>query len=489
MNINFNKVINWKEYPKTRQKQFINTLKSQKSMKGQEAIVQSAWYDVLNYSFAEPNKGYATHIEKILGTDGLLFVSDISVDLSLITEFKDDVPLDKKIYQERILAQVIFYLKNIQKHIKEGNKLQVEMPNVVLAADANQVFVINARILYPYLDLNIDWNKAPRYAYDNMEPQLMFDKLSNDNNINPYIYDIRSKDFNLNDVLELVVDLASTENESELQKISVNQANIRSVYDEFLRLVTQDKTKVDSNQELVSLFIDALTHHEQFFIRNNTVNFLKDNGSYKQYRVNGRNWYAFFSRFDTNYTADEIKDITAVGDVLLEETNRRFSGEYWTPTIWANEAINTIASVLGNDWRDKYYVWDAAAGSKNLTRDFKFKHLFSSTLYDDELELGKMYNTDNVAFQYDFLNDDVCLTPDSKNTKLQKYAPELFDALCNDKPIVFFTNPPYGTAGDLRRDKEHKKAGVANNKIHDIMMKDKWEAHHNNFMFNSFIVY
>ena len=336
MNINVNKVINWKEYPKTRQKQFINTLKSQNSMKGQEAIVQSAWYDVLNYSFAEPNKGYATHIEKILGTDGLLFVRDISVDLSLITEFKDDVPLDKKIYQERILAQVIFYLKNIQKHIKEGNKLQVEMPNVVLAADANQVFVINARILYPYLDLDIDWNKAPRYAYDNMEPQLMFDKLSNDNNINPYIYDIRSKDFNLNDVLELVVDLASTEN----------------------------KTKVDSNQELVSLFIDALTHHEQFFIRNNTVNFLKDSGSYKQYRVNGRNWYAFFSRFDTNYTADEIKDITAVGDVLLEETNRRFSGEYWTPTIWANEAINTITSVLGNDWRDKYYVWDAAAGSK-----------------------------------------------------------------------------------------------------------------------------
>lgn len=460
----------WKKYPKKRQKEFIDKL-TRNSMKGQEAIVEAAWYEVLNYCFVEPNKPYSSEITKPLQTDGMLFVEDISVNLNLITEFKDDVQLDKRRYQKRILAQVIFYLKKIKQHIKDGNKLNLFMPNVILAADADQVFVINARILYPYLNLNIDWDKNPRNAYDFEEPQILFDELDKDNNINPYVYDIKSRDFDLNDVMGLVADLASTENENELTKISVNQANIRGVYDEFLRLVTQNRTHVKSNQELVSLFITSLTQYRNIILKNNTITILNDNNTYQSYTVNGRNWYAFFSRFDTNYTTEEIKNITEVGDVLLEETNRRFSGEYWTPTIWANEAIKELEEVLGKDWKENFYVWDAAAGSKNLTRDYKFKHLYSSTLFKEELDLGKRYNVDNVAFQYDFLNDDIDLSPNSENSKLQKKAPELFEALCNDKPLVFFMNPPYGTAGNTMG--KSSKTGISDTKIHQEMLKNK----------------
>ena len=215
---------------------------------------------------------------------------------------------------------------------------------------------------------------------------------------------MHAKDFDLNDVIGLVADLAVADKSQDIHKIPVNQANIRGVYDEFLRLVTQNKTKVTTDQELVSMFINALTNHDSFFIQNNTATLKRNDGTWKDYHVNGRNWYAFFSRFDTNYSSTEIKNITEVGDVLLKETARRFSGEYWTPTIWANEAINTIEEVLGKDWKDEFYVWDVAAGSKNLTRDFRFKHLFSSTLFEEELNLGKMFNKNNVAFQYDFLN-------------------------------------------------------------------------------------
>ncbi|WP_173004106.1 hypothetical protein, partial [Lactobacillus helveticus] len=106
--------------------------------------------------------------DKILGTDGLMFVNNITVALRLIAEFKDDVKMDKRIEQERILGQVIFYLKHIQQHIAAGNKLHLELPNVVLAADVDQAFVINARVLYPYLKLDIDWDKyTARGFYDN----------------------------------------------------------------------------------------------------------------------------------------------------------------------------------------------------------------------------------------------------------------------------------------------------------------------------------
>ena len=467
-------VVNWRPYPKTRQKEFLNALKIKSSIKGvrQENIVEGQWFNVLNYCFAEPNKQYSTQMAKLLETDGMMFVRDITVALSLLTEFKDDIDLDKRSKQERILAQVIYYLKKIEQHIKNGNKLNLIMPNVVLAADANQVFVINARILYPYLRLNIDWSRNPRAAYDTGEPIELFNKLDQDRNINPYVYDLRSKDFNLNDVLGLVADLASTENAENLKKIPVNQANIRGVYDEFLRLVTQKRTKVATNQELVGMFIQALTDHDHFILRNNEVTILNDkDNTFRKYIVNGRNWYAFFSRFDTNYSVSEIKDITAVGDVLLEETNRRFSGEYWTPTIWTNQAIALLDKHLGKDWKEKYYVWDNAAGSKNLTRDYKFKHLFSSTLFGNELQIGKNYNKSNVAFQYDFLNDDPNLSSTNiDQSKLNKKAPELVNAIKNNKPIIFFTNPPYGSSGNTSGKKS--KTNIAKTAVNRQMLKD-----------------
>lgn len=474
----------WRKYPKNRQKEFLSALKeisliNSKNNIKQEESVQAQWYAVLNYCFADfkENAPYSTHIDKLLQTDGLLFVRNIAVSLNLITEFKADVHLDHRTEQERILGQVIYYLKRIEKHIAEGNKLHLEMPNVVLAADSNQVFVINARVLSPYLklDLGNSWNDlSPRKVYDTIQPSILFEKLHADRNINPYVYDINAKDFDLNDVIGLVADLAVADDETELTKISVNQANIRGVYDEFLRLVTQNKTKVASNQDLVSMFINALTDHESFFIRNNTATLKHNDGTYKDYRVNGRNWYAFFSRFDTNYNSDEIKAITAVGDVLLEETARRFSGEYWTPTIWAKEAINTISDVLGNNWKEDYVVWDPAAGSKNLTRDFKFAHLFSSTLFDAELKLGRMFNRNSVTFQYDFLNDDIDISPvNISKSKLAKLAPELAQALLDKKPIVFYTNPPYASAGDIRMDSVHHKKGVSKTAVNDVMKKHK----------------
>lgn len=468
--------VQWKRVSKKRQETFLRDIHHGENLKGQEAVVEASWFSLLNDTFYSVNKGYATPMSKVLGTDGLLIVRDITVALSLITEFKDDVALEKRNYQERILAQVLFYMKHISMHIENGNDKGLELPNVVLAADANQIFVINARVLYPYLDMpDIDWSMNARKAYDEQIPQVVFDKLRIDANINPYVYDIRSRDFNLNDIMGLVSDLASTENATQLSKIPVNQANIRGAYDEFLRLVTQNRTKVKTNQELVGMFINALTNHENVILKNNTVTMLNDDGTYIKYTVNGRNWYAFFSRFDTNYSADEVKDITEVGDILLEETNRRFSGEYWTPTVWVNEAVKEISSELGHDWREKYYVWDAAAGSKNLTRDFKFKHLFSSTLFDNELAMGRMYNRENIAFQYDFLNDDISLSKKNiKKAKLFDRAPELVNALLSNKPIVLFMNPPYATAGDARMDSEHKKAGVATKSVvHEYMKDDK----------------
>lgn len=459
--------VNSKKLTKKEQREFLRALSAGEN--GQEAVVESAYHGALNKYFVMNNPDYAKPITKPLYTDGILMVGDLLVSLSLITEFKDDVPLEKKTFQERILAQVIFYLAHIKKHIADGNKLNLLLPNVVLAADKNQVFVVNARILYKYLDLNIDWSIPAREAYDSSEPDELFEALRKDNDVNPFIYDTRVKGFDINEVFDLVNTLASTNIEDEIQKIPVTPANVRGVFDAFIKMVINTKTKYASDQELVAMFIRALTDQKNVSYQNakRAVLFENSDGSFTSYRVDLRAWYAFFSRFDTNYSVGQIKKLTAMADELIVEAQRRFNGEYWTPTIWANEAIKELDKDLGRNWREKFVVWDAAAGSKNLTRDFRFNELYTSTLFEHELEMGKNYNKNATAFQYDFLNDDIDLSPDSI-PDLLKMPKELFKSLNDDKPIVFLMNPPYATANDrnaFAKNNIKSKRGASDTKI------------------------
>lgn len=115
---------------------------------------------------------------------------------------------------------------------------------------------------------------------------------------------------------------------------------------------------------------------------------------------------------------------------------QRNLGQFYTPTLFVDYAHKMISEALGDDWKDQYVVWDNCCGTKNLTRDYRFKELYCSTLEEAELEIGKKYNPEAVSFQYDFLNDD-----------LEKLPKGLLEAFEQNKPLVFLLNPPYGRAG------------------------------------------
>ena len=119
-------------------------------------------------------------------------------------------------------------------------------------------------------------------------------------------------------------------------------------------------------------------------------------------------------------------------DRFIEDKERRSKGQFYTPKIFADYAHKMISEVLGDNWKDKYVVWDNCCGTKNLTRDYKFKELYCSTLEKEELDISAEFNPEAVSFQFDFLNDD-----------LDKLPKGLKDALLENKPIVFLLNPPY----------------------------------------------
>ena len=149
-------------------------------------------------------------------------------------------------------------------------------------------------------------------------------------------------------------------------------------------------------------------------------------------------------------------------DLTFDERTKLARGLFYTPEVWVNESHKRISELLGDDWKEKYVVWDPACGTKNLTRDYRFSELYCSTLFQSELDMSEEYNREGDAFQFDFLNDP-----------LEKAPRGLIEALENDKPFVFFLNPPYAVAGGgAYKESGIVKKGANSNMISKMMKED-----------------
>jgi hypothetical protein len=168
---------------------------------------------------------------------------------------------------------------------------------------------------------------------------------------------------------------------------------------------------------------------------------------------------SFFSHFSREYTPKQREHLTAVVDRLVQDVTRRKQGEFFTPSIWVDKAHEYIASVYGEDWKEKYVVWDPSWGTGNLTRDYKFKELYVSTLVYADIETANQmgYNSEATKFQFDFLNDSY------------EYLPKrLRDAIECGKRIILLMNPPYATS-NVAGNKGLEKTGTSQTKINGEM--------------------
>jgi len=148
----------------------------------------------------------------------------------------------------------------------------------------------------------------------------------------------------------------------------------------------------------------------------------------------------------------------------MEDTYRRHTGAFFTPAIWVAEAHKMISEQFGENWKEEYVIWDCAAGTANLTRGYKFKELYISTLDQSDINTIKDcgYNQEAVVFQYDFLNE----------VGIESCPDNLKKAFEDGKKVLFLINPPYGTSSSGGANTEHK-SGIAKNIINDLMLKNK----------------
>jgi len=445
-----------KRMPLTIQKDFLVQLRSAIVEKDVESAYKAIFQKYFQSTFPSPygSDGYIEEKQTSLLNDGL----------RLLLEVKFGLNLTRANERAKIAAQGIYYLKKFEQDGKQ-------LPNVIVGGDENEMFTLYAPKLYEYLARDYDWSIAPSSAW--RENEQLYRELLEDPNLNVFVSDVRSSAFDINELFASINALANQN--GEFTKLRVTESNLRLVFDEFTRVVFGgDNWLVGAKkvgvQDTVSIFIQSILGSPDIYIVPTKKNVLHlSNG--REITLNASNYDAFFSRYDRKYTVKEIDTITAIADQLIEEVKRRFHGDFWTPTVWADRADNLISSNLGANWREEYIVWDPAAGTKNLTRDYRFNNLYSSTIHQSEIDMSSQYNREATIFQYDFLNDDIDATPESDSRTL-KMPIALFQALKDNKPLVFYTNPPYGqaTTGSAT---DHK-AGIATTKIGELMNQQEF---------------
>ena len=375
--------------------------------------------DVENiYRHAFMTKFKDMEITSPFGCDG--FGVSKSNKLRVLFEFKNDLELTNKAELSKVLAQSIYYIK---KFYNEG----IIPPSTIFIGDRNECVALHVNDVVKYLDMDLDWSIAPSSAHRNA--QLMMELIKNED-IKPFVF--TSDDFT--QCVDKVKDLT----DKVQRKVLVTQKNITEVFRYFENKVLGKRVKLNTNEK-ANLFVQMLVNKDDNYLHPVKRRKMVVTKSFGEVTIQSREGFeSFFAHFASSYSPSQKDKLAAVVDRIVEDTTRRKQGEFFTPAIWVDKAHEYIASVYGENWKEEYVVWDPAWGTGNLTRDYKFKELYVSTLNQSDIDTaGQMgYNPEATKFQYDFLNDDYEKLPEG-----------LRKAIEEGRQIIVLMNPPYKFSG------------------------------------------
>jgi hypothetical protein len=382
----------------------------------------------------------------------------------LLLEAKFDQDFQNTAAVCNVLGQMILYLKRFEL---AGD----EMPNVLFVGDRNECFAISTSVVQNFLNMKIDWTVAPSKG----SPALV-QALVQGLNILPFVEKI-NQDFDFQNTLGRIEILA----QGFKHAVKATEQNLSAM---FLHWQDQIFRKPDGKvekrapltaTEQVGVFLDALFRPNDVYLHPQLFNVLVAPGFANGVPVDAKKYKAFFNHFAQGYKPSEKNKLYAMKDRLIEDKARREQGAFFTPRLWVDEAHKEIEAVLGPDWRRDCVVWDPAAGTANLTRDYHdWGCLISSTCEASDVATMAHERWGGEVFQYDYLNPDgpsLFLKPDELNVIPPRVEKLLREGAAAGKRLVFFMNPPYAEDGVAGAEGATKK-GVALTKVNQSMDKN-----------------
>lgn len=138
----------------------------------------------------------------------------------------------------------------------------------------------------------------------------------------------------------------------------------------------------------------------------------------------------------------------SIKDLSMSKEARELEGSFYTPLFWGRKAHELLSDISD---LEEYVVWDASCGTGNLLIEFpKCKHLYLSTLHEEDVELTKLRfeterpDLETTVFQLDFLGSSDSVLTKNFSAKLPK---SLQQVLANNEKLIILMNPPYSTKG------------------------------------------
>lgn len=385
--------------------------------------------------------------ESKFNTDGLAYSAIHKLRMIIEQKHKYNFTIVRE--RAKVVSQVIKYVKNI--HDTDSTIV----PKVVVIGDENECFVLPVKDIINYISVKeYNWSLPPSSMYK--DETLMIDLINDDVVKNLYIYDPNLE-------FDGVINKIKHINKGVHVPRTLTERNIDKVYQYFINKINIKKGgKKISVNESVNLFAHIMLHPDSTMLNDKTKLLFTSMFKEPLSISNIESFLSFINEFSRKYTPKQKHAFTAILDRLIEDTTRRKQGEFFTPVIWVNKSHEYIASVFGENWKEEYVVWDPAWGTGNLTRDYKFKELYVSTLNQSDIDTANQmgYNPESVKFQYDFLNDDYEKLPEG-----------LRKAIEEGRKIIVLMNPPYTDGSELTTKVGESKIGGGVNTMVNGEMK------------------
>ena len=292
---------------------------------------------------------------------------------------------------------------------------------------------------------------------------------------------------------------------SDLSRVRINKNNFTAVYQKW-RVEVMPSIAVNWDEakkqgiiaadfylaDILSEHNTTLLHRLYVLLRSNHYEFARRTDestlfNYQptaEFRDGQKAHRRFWQRYDRPPRREYWDYIVERRDLLVPQDVRERKGSFFTPQRWVELSQQYLADELGDDWQDRYYIWDCCAGTGNLLAGLTNKYnIYASTLDQQDVDVmhERIHNMngeggsnllESHVFQFDFLNDPLLHERDRKCRIVKRSkVPDSLQEIITDpekrKRLVIYINPPYAEAAS-----RETVIGLGENKV-DVAVKHK----------------
>lgn len=274
--------------------------------------------------------------------------------------------------------------------------------------------------------------------------------------------------------------------ERRIIRTPITPDNLRQVFDRWVDMIGSELGTINQADYAVLFFADIM-HDGHNEAMTNLPARLLFSGEKPVFLLNGQQYELASQRGYRNFWAIYHRPPEAAyrhyllerRDSLLPLDEQKFKGAYYTPLHIVDKAYDELKAALGDNWQDRYIVWDMCAGVGNLeAKHSNLRNVFMSTL--DQPDVTIMRSNPAFAgatiFQYDYLNDDVTDFGEIDYGLSSKLPLALRQAIADAKagtkgakPILVLINPPYAESGSGIAKGDTNKIGVEKTRVNGWM--------------------